>query len=50
VTSLDFVEFLLEAGADPNAHDHSHLGLTLLMSTTNLVPGAAKFMLRGRNE
>jgi hypothetical protein len=48
VTSLDFVEFFLGAGAAPNAHDHSHLGLTLLMSTTKLVPGAANFILRGR--
>jgi hypothetical protein len=29
VTNLDFVELLLEAGADPNAQDH--LGLTPLM-------------------
>jgi hypothetical protein len=43
VTNLDFVEFLLEAGADPNAQDH--LGLTPLMCTTTLAPGAVKFLL-----
>jgi hypothetical protein len=43
VTNLDFVEFLLESGADPNAQDHS--GLTPLMYTILNAPGAAKFLL-----
>jgi hypothetical protein len=40
VTNLDFVENLLEAGADPNAQDH--LGQ---MWTMTDAPGAAKFLL-----
>jgi hypothetical protein len=43
VTNLDFVEYLLEAGADPNARDYE--GLTPLMYTTQDAPGAAKFLL-----
>jgi hypothetical protein len=43
VTNLDFVELLLEEGADPNAQDHE--GLTPLMCTTKFAPGAAKFLL-----
>jgi hypothetical protein len=43
VTNLDFVEHLLEAGADPNARDHK--GETPLMYTTPASPGAAKFLL-----
>jgi ankyrin repeat protein len=43
VTNLDFVEHLLEAGADPNAQDHK--GLTPLMYTMPGAPGAAKFLL-----
>jgi hypothetical protein len=43
VTNLDFVEFLLEEGADPNAQDH--IGMTPLMSTISYAPGAAKFLL-----
>jgi hypothetical protein len=43
VTNLDFVELLLEKGADPNAQDH--LGLTPLMGTFPDAPGAAKFLL-----
>jgi hypothetical protein len=43
VTNLEFVELLLEAGADPNAQDH--LGNTPLMYTTTDAPGAAKFLL-----
>jgi ankyrin repeat protein len=40
---LDFVQLLLEAGADPNARDH--LGATPLMCATKDAPGAAKFLL-----
>jgi hypothetical protein len=43
VTNLDFVELLLEEGADPNSQNH--LGLTPLMLTTPDTPGAAKFLL-----
>jgi hypothetical protein len=43
VTNLDFVEYLLEEGADPNAQDDT--GLTPLMYTTTDAPGAAKFLL-----
>jgi hypothetical protein len=43
VTNLDFVELLLEAGADPNSQDH--LGLTPLFWTNPDAPGAAKFLL-----
>jgi hypothetical protein len=43
VTNLDFVELLLEAGADPNAQDH--LGRTPLMWSLPASPGAAKFLL-----
>jgi hypothetical protein len=43
VTNLDFVELLLEAGADPNAQDY--LGYTPLMCTNPAAPGAAKFLL-----
>jgi hypothetical protein len=43
VTNLDFVEYLLEVGADPNAQDYE--GLTPLMYTTPNAPGAAKFLL-----
>jgi hypothetical protein len=43
VTNLDFVEYLLEVGADPNAQDH--MGLTPLMCTIQHAPGAAKFLL-----
>jgi hypothetical protein len=43
VTNLDFVEHLLEAGADPNARDHT--GLIPLMYTMPNAPGAAKFLL-----
>jgi hypothetical protein len=43
VTNLDFVELLLEKGADPNAQDQQ--GFTPLMLTTNYAPGAAKFLL-----
>jgi hypothetical protein len=43
VTNLDFVEHLLEAGADPNARDHT--GQPSLMYTIPNAPGAAKFLL-----
>jgi hypothetical protein len=43
VTNLDFVELLLEAGADPNAQDCQ--GSTPLMNSINLAPGVAKFLL-----
>jgi hypothetical protein len=43
VTNLDFVECLLEEGADPNARDYC--GRTPLMCTTKLAPGAARFLL-----
>jgi hypothetical protein len=44
VTNLDFVELLLENGADPNAQDH--IGNTPLMYTFPDAPGAAKFLLK----
>jgi hypothetical protein len=43
VTNLDLIEFLLEAGADPNAHDQD--GLSPLIYTTPAAPGAAKFLM-----
>jgi hypothetical protein len=43
VTNLDFVELLLQKGANPNAQDC--LGLTPLMYATVDAPGAAKFLL-----
>jgi hypothetical protein len=47
VTNLDFVELLLETGADPNTQDR--LGLSPLMYTTELAPSAAKFLLKWPN-
>jgi hypothetical protein len=44
VTNLDFVEYLLEEGADPNAQDH--LGRTPLMYTFPDAHGAFKFLLK----
>jgi hypothetical protein len=44
VTSLDFIELLLEEGADPNAQNH--LGLTPLMCAIKFAPGAAKLLLK----
>jgi hypothetical protein len=43
VTNLDFVELLLEEGADPNAQDDQ--GLPPLMHTSPGAPAAAKFLL-----
>jgi ankyrin repeat protein len=43
VTNLDFIELLLEEGADPNAQDH--LGRTPLGNCIRFAPGAAKFLL-----
>jgi hypothetical protein len=43
VTNLDFVQYLLEAGADPNTQNH--LGRTPLMYTMPDAPSAAKFLL-----
>jgi hypothetical protein len=43
VTNLDFVQLLLEAGADPNYQDPR--GGTPLMCTTPDAPGAARFLL-----
>jgi hypothetical protein len=43
VTNLDFIELLLEEGADPNAQDQQ--GVIPLMCTTKFAPGAAKFLL-----
>jgi hypothetical protein len=43
VTNLDFIELLLEEGADPNAQDPH--GIIPLMCTTPDAPGAAKFLL-----
>jgi ankyrin repeat protein len=42
-TNLDFIELLLENGANPNAQDAR--GLTPLMRTAMHAPGAAKFLL-----
>jgi hypothetical protein len=43
VTNLDFIELLLEEGADPNAQDRN--GLTPLGNTITFAPGAAKCLL-----
>jgi hypothetical protein len=43
VTNLDFVELLLQNGADPNAQDS--LGLTPLLCSSKGAPGAANFLL-----
>jgi hypothetical protein len=43
VTNLDFIEYLLEAGANPNAQDFQ--GMTPLLQTTPYSPSAAKFLL-----
>jgi hypothetical protein len=42
-TSLDFIQLLLENGADPNAQDH--WGRTPFINTMPWAPGAAKFLL-----
>jgi hypothetical protein len=43
VTNLDYVELLLEEGANPNAQDH--FGMIPLMRTAPYAPGTAKFLL-----
>jgi hypothetical protein len=43
VTNLDFIELLLDAGANPNVQDH--MGITPLMYTLSYSTGAAKFLL-----
>jgi hypothetical protein len=43
VTNLDFIQLLLEKGADPNIQDMD--GMTPLMSAVPMAPGAAKFLL-----
>jgi hypothetical protein len=43
VTNLDFIEYLFEVGADPNAQDYR--GMTPLMRTIPDAPGAATFLL-----
>jgi hypothetical protein len=43
VTNLDFAELLLKGGTNPNVQ--AGLGTTPLMSTVELAPGAAKFLL-----
>jgi hypothetical protein len=43
VTNLDFIEYLLKEGADPNAQDD--LGKTPLLETIPYGPGAAEFLL-----
>jgi hypothetical protein len=44
VTNLDFVELLLQAGANPNAQDDQ--GKVPLMYTSPDAPGAARFLLK----
>jgi hypothetical protein len=43
VTNLDFIQLLLEKGASPNAQDVD--GMTPVMYTVEMAPGAAKFLL-----
>jgi hypothetical protein len=43
VTNLDFIQLLLEKGASPNVPDRN--GDTPVMSTVEMAPGAAKFLL-----
>jgi hypothetical protein len=42
-TYLDFIQLLLENGADPNTQDQR--GMTPLIHTVRMAPGAAKFLL-----
>jgi hypothetical protein len=43
VTNLDFIQLLLEKDANPNIQDIN--GMTPVMSTIEMAPGAAKFLL-----
>jgi hypothetical protein len=43
VTNLDFIQLLLEKGANPNMQNID--GRTPLMCATPMAPGAAKFLL-----
>jgi hypothetical protein len=43
-TNLDFIQLLLENGADPNIPNYE--GLAPLMATANMAPGAAKCLLK----
>jgi hypothetical protein len=43
VINLEFIDFLLQRGADPNARNHR--GATPLMWTTRWAPGAAKALI-----
>jgi hypothetical protein len=43
VTNLEFINFLLQSGADPNARNHK--GATPLMWTTEWAPNAAKILI-----
>jgi hypothetical protein len=43
VTNLDFIQLLLEKGASPNVQDSE--GMTPLMCTITMAPGAAKILL-----
>jgi hypothetical protein len=47
VTNLDFIEYLLKEGADPNAQ--AQIGKTPLMWTLPLAPGATKHLLNWHN-
>jgi hypothetical protein len=42
-TNLDFIQLLLENGADPNTQDQK--GMTPLIHTIKMAPGAATFLL-----
>jgi ankyrin repeat protein len=46
VTNLDFIQLLLEMGASPNVQNVLY-GMTPVMPTIPMAPGAAKFLLEG---